>query len=231
MAQQHPAQVIQVDNTHLEVMLHDEAPPLPQTVEVQQETFTTDPVEVAKELTTYWDNFWLRDSQEEQSDLAQWTDFTRLLESVPALPPIEVDRDSLDLWQQAVNTTKSQSSRGMCGFAPDELKVLPAASLQELALVMKQGPQAIPAWLMWARTVPLAKLPGADHPSQSRPITVFSLIYRLWSRVIVKQVLQAWSHRLTSSISGFLPGRCPFRLNYKLQLLLEAHHLRRSIER
>ncbi len=58
-------------------------------------------------------------------------------------------------------------------------------------------------------------------PTELRPITVLSTIYRLWSRIRVKQVSKTWESIWHHGIWGGRPGRGPEPLLYVLCLEVE----------
>eukprot|EP00438_Fugacium_kawagutii_P027552 Skav207071 [mRNA] locus=scaffold1909:182710:185898:- [translate_table: standard] len=79
----------------------------------------------------------------------------------------------------------------------------------------------LPAHLMRARVIALAKEPGTQDPSKTRPITIMAMVYRVWAKVTTSIILEAWADVMPRSISGFLPGRSALFHQYELQFLLE----------
>eukprot|EP00438_Fugacium_kawagutii_P026716 Skav202268 [mRNA] locus=scaffold1687:45732:46490:- [translate_table: standard] len=75
---------------------------------------------------------------------------------------------------------------------------------------------------MTAKVVPLAKEHATVKVTQTRPITISSLLYRFWARTLVRCLLHKWATWMPSSACGFLPGRCPNDWHYRMQLLLEG---------
>ena len=134
-----------------------------------------------------------------------------------------IDVTSISLWKDAIKSIKSKTATGVCGWTADELKGLPDNTLLDLIEVFRRYTKdGFPQWFMQARVIPLAKKPQATDPKFSRPITILSLLYRLWSRVVTRQILQNWTDKLPVSITGFLPGRSPGKLLYELQFRLES---------
>ena len=76
---------------------------------------------------------------------------------------------------------------------------------------------------MKARVAVLGKVASPVSPSQSRPITVLSNLYRLWARVFCQQVIQVWSQTLPPCIRGCLKGRCAQDISYWMQQVSETH--------
>eukprot|EP00435_Cladocopium_sp_Y103_P039596 s1134_g10.t1 len=205
------------------VMTHDEIDTFPQEVQVMQPRETADPGEVADQLSIYWRQFWNRDTVESQSNLAQWEAFEQLRQQIPVGDLIQVDLTSVELLQKAIQQTSSATSRGCCGWSADELKNLPTSCIADLLQTFNRMlPDGFPTWMMQARVLPVAKSYKANQAKATRPITVLSLMYRVFSKWTSRQILQAWARSLPVAISGFLPGRSSHRLVYEMQLALEA---------
>ena len=209
----------------LDAMLHNADQQFESVVELTQERASVDPNDLAKELNQYWSQFWLSHSWNSIHDQDAWPDFNRLIDGMRAFPPVAMQTNSVQLWQSAIKKMKSTTSRGICGWAADELKQLPSNAIAELiGAFEKIATTGMPAWMMTAKTIPLAKEENAEHPQKTRPITVLSLLYRLWGRCMTQQILQAWSKILPKSRTGFLPGRDPHWMIYQLQVKLEKTH-------
>ena len=58
-------------------------------------------------------------------------------------------------------------------------------------------------------------------PSATRPITILPTIYRLWSKVCTKAVLQRIATCAPVAITGMVPRRGAMDASYKLQAMLE----------
>lgn len=209
----------------LEAMIHDAETRFETEVDITQERISVDPQDLAHELNQYWSQFWLSHDWNSLQDQDAWPDFTSLLEGLQTYPTIRVQTNSVQLWRSAIKKLKSTTSRGIDGWAADELKQLPDNVIQALieafeALITT----GMPSWMMTAKTIALAKVENAVHPQKTRPITVLSLLYRLWGRCMTQQILQAWTKILPKSCTGFLPGRDPHWMIYELQVRLERSH-------
>ena len=206
----------------LEAMIHNADQTFDIEVDITQERLSVDPDEIADELNKYWQQFWGAHDWNSVYDEDSWPDFQYLLAGIRRFPDIAIQTNSVNLWQNAITKLKATTSRGICGWAADELKLLPTKAIEGLIeafeSILHQG---MPQWMMCAKTIPLAKEEHASHPKKTRPITVLSLLYRLWGRCMTQQILQAWSKILPTSCTGFLPGRDPHWMIYKLQVLLE----------
>jgi ribonuclease HI len=227
----HLASITGAEETRLELMVHDEVLYFPTQVTLTQETTTSEPCKVSQELTRYWNQYWRRDTQAQQHDPQNWQTFSQMLANVPPLAAAEIELTNIDHWCRAIKDTPSKTARGSCGWSADELKSLPRLCIIDLMHLVDQfHKQGFPQWLMLSRVLPIAKHAAATEAKATRPITIMPLIYRVWARMISKQVLSLWGRILPRSITGFLPKRQASDFVYKLQLLLESVNQRQSMQ-
>ena len=221
-----PATLIFYDFPHVEIMLEDVEVNLPKEAILRQEQATAEPQGVADALTAFWNQYWRRDSKNEQASLQPWKDFQSLMNQLPPLPQATIHTIEIPDWRNSIKSLKSQSSRGICGWYADELRYIAKfdQQLADLASVLNNL-NHFPSWLMQARIIPVQKYAGANTASAIRPITVLAMIYRLWARTTSRRMLQCWAQHWPSGVTGFLPHRSPEHLVYFLQHALEKIHL------
>ena len=207
-------------------MVDDPEIALPEDFTISQMREQAEPAQLGELLGNYWQQYWMRDTVREQEQPDAWETFIAIADTTPRHPTIEVDLTDLTLWKAAITSLKSASSRGVCGFYPDELKLLAQCDtvLTDLAAIFATL-RHFPPWMMAARVIPLAKMEGANQASQIRPITVLALLYRIWAKVTCRVILESWASSFPRAISGFLPKRHPEFLIYHLQFQLERVHL------
>ena len=134
-----------------------------------------------------------------------------------------IDTNSLALLKDTLRQMKPSTSRGCCAWSPDELKDLPDACIRDLLAIFRRIQNVgFPSFMMQARVIPVAKHHNAHLAKATRPITVLSLLYRVYSKWTSTQILRQWASTLPDAISGFLPGRSSQKLVYEMQLALEA---------
>ena len=217
------ASFVDWNSPYLDVMIHDPTAVLSDTPKICQTNPTVEPARVAGELANYWEKFWNAPRALDNQVEDEWHKFQHFLTPVPQMQTLQIDVTSISLWKDAIKSIKSKTATGVCGWTADELKGLPDNILLDLIEVFRRHTKdGFPQWFMQARVIPLAKKPQATDPKFSRPITILSLLYRLWSRVVTRQILQNWTDKLPVSITGFLPGRSPGKLLYELQFRLES---------
>ena len=192
-----------------------------------QEQFDCTPQGIASELINYWSEFWNRDSRREEWDIEAWPQFQALLQGQTSpCNHISVNMQDLPAWVHATRRLPKKKATGVCGWHNLDLRVLPEAALRDLASILNSpGLSGFPPELMVARVAVLGKVSNPTSPSQSRPITVLSNLYRLWARVFCQQVLLVWSYSLPPCIRGCLRGRSAQDISYWLQQVAETNIL------
>lgn len=226
----HDATILQVNDSQLELMIHDDILGIPPQGTLTQEHTLFAPTQVANQLQKYWETFRNRDTVESLEDLNEWEEFEKILDKIDPLDPLPFDSKlPLAEWKNAIKATSSNTSRGICGWFADELKMLPdncISALQDAFLAMYDP--GMPAHQMKSRVVPLLKQPETSDASKTRPITVLSMLYRVWSRATSKVILMHWSQVFPAQITGFLPRRLVQLHQYELQFQLEMCHHRKD---
>ena len=180
-----------------------------------QTHMVTDPDRIAKAFFEFWAPFWLRDSGDQCTDISAWPDFLRLCHALPDLGVVPSDEvQTLEEWRWAIKATKCNTARGVCGLSQPELNAFSDQIIGFLAQLMYAGSSlGFPDWLMLARVVMVPKCTGATSFSQMRPITVYSLLFRIWAKISARRLLQQWKTVVPRCITGGLPGRSCARLS------------------
>ena len=133
-----------------------------------------------------WSAFWQREC--EALDDLPWRP---LLQSIPPVDGQPLEAIGFHDWKAALGKAKSSSMRGTCGWSVGELKKLPESvvlPLLRLFTRIEQGvawPKQLQQWLV----VLLRKEDGIPEWNSVRPISVASVVYRVWSRIRTKQLL------------------------------------------
>ena len=208
----------QQQGAELDLMLDDAdtifSPPVTLKISIP----TLEPTEVGRALHNFWGQYWQRDSLHDT-----WQDFEQLLEEVPPLAKCD-EEITLQDWRQALRKLKPNTAKGVCGWSTEELQSLPDQAIKELHALIGASQAGFPVSMMRARTIPLGKITQPDRPSQTRPITILSLLYRAWGKVCCTKILQHWAATMPSAIVGFLPSRSLTLTMMKFQHALEKTH-------
>ena len=193
-----------------DVCVLDSLPHTSATFEAQHEKWSASADIAFNNLLDVWQPVWQRDTPEERDQDEQWPQAFQLIEKyAPQLADIKIPTLTVQAWKEALATTKRKTSKGCCGFSCPELLSLPDVALEDLLQVFEQLQHGAhwPDILVTARTIFLQKTPDDFAPEGRRPITVFSLLFRLWSKLVNKYLISEWARHLPSAVSAGIPGR------------------------
>lgn len=126
-------------------------------------------------------------------------------------------------WKQTVKNKKHTSATGPDGISRADLLALPDSLTQKLIDLIEtiEHEGQWPTQAMVGLVAALAKTPEAKHVRQFRPITILSMVYRVWSSIRTKQCLKIISHLAPTCMQGSLPQRSSKNVWYHLQGLIE----------
>ena len=146
-----------------------------------------------------------------------------ILEMCPGIPTPKLDgKHTLDEWKEAIRSTKVETSRGICGFSQPELRAMNDSLLGKLIDVTHSATEhGLPPWMMISKVVLVPKFSQATLIKDMRPITIFSLIFRTWSKVCARRLLFHWSFHLPPCIVGALPKRSCSQLSLSNAIKIE----------
>eukprot|EP00438_Fugacium_kawagutii_P025691 Skav203438 [mRNA] locus=scaffold1836:265307:269464:+ [translate_table: standard] len=191
--------------------------------EITQKTMSNSPDRVAAAFFEFWAPFWLRDDEHAISSVEPWETFLGFVRSTPQLD-VECDDSphTLAEWTFAISKTKPETSRGSCGFSQPEFKAMhPRLLTAFIDVINKLGQLGFPEWLMMAFVYLVPKTSQAVEIAAMRPITVFSLTFRLWSKVVVRRLMLQWKRSLPAAIVGGVSGRSCSQLSLSNSLKVE----------
>ena len=215
--------------TTIDLVFETDQDQIPHQGQIEQDQCHVIPEVIASKLDEFWGQFWCRDTSSDfnppDSDEDSWENFQKWLDATPEIPQAPVVLDDPKEWEQALKQMNSKTARGIDSWTVDELRSLPSIAIQSLSQIFHRfSGQPFPNIWQKALTIPLGKEYGAASPSKTRPITVLSLLYRLWSKVVTSQILRHWKRHLPDYIVGFIPGRSPQNEMIKTQHQFEVSH-------
>ena len=167
-----------------------------------------------------WAPRWYKPNHEEP---AQWDTIVNFMKNaIPAqsaqFPPI-----SISSFRKAVAAKRKYAAVGPDGVSKQDLLNMPPTAMEDLLSLL----HAVEAGAPWpTQTITglvaaLAKTPAAQTVNQYRPICIFSMMYRTWSSIRARQCLRHLMKLVPSTLMGNIPGRCPQKIWYHLQQLIE----------
>ena len=194
----------------------------PKQGRLTQHTTACTPAELSYAFAQFWEPLWNRDGS--NSSIDDWPEFLATLNSAP-LPEVALQCDPFreDLWVAAARRLSPRKATGVCGWAPADVRLLPDSALQQLARIFAAATTAgLPEALLQARVCVLSKTAAPEHTRHSRPIVVFSVLYRLWASVTARQVLAGWAEVFPGSVAGSMPRRSTSDITLQLQHEIES---------
>ena len=190
-----------------------------------QRTEHVTPAAIQDNVAKYWNKFWQRDEAEEQETDLPWRDFLEIADRAPSMNvQHEVELTSLSVWKDGIRRLKNDSARGVCGWSAAELKLLPDLAIVHLSQILNSFTAGWPSWLLVARVVLLAKDAVVLTAAAVRPITIYSVLWRLWAGILARQPLQAWARAGIPGVHGALPGWSVSDACMRIQLAIESAH-------
>ena len=187
---------------------------------VRQETATGDLPSLFRAFGREWEKWWHRNSD---NNPGQWQRVQD--EILPLLPRALMQYEPITLgqWRQAVQTKKKRSATGPDGISRLDLLQFPDGLTQELIDLCHFAEERghWPKQALVGIITALAKVPGANTVQQFRPITVLSMVYRVWSTIRARQALSHLGSLASPQVIGNLPGKTAGQVWFALQRRLE----------
>lgn len=197
----------------LSVIIHDhdqlwlEALPdiQPGDVVRQDRVLSTDH-DILEEFCRVWTPRWQKASHVLESQWQQIMDF-----SSQAFEPIswQFKQWNLDRFQHALKVKKASAATGPDGVSRSDLVAIPPRGHQELTAMFQAIEQSgrWPLQLTRGFVNSLFKNKGDGGVDSYRPVTVYPLLYRIWSSTRAKEAMNSLAPHLPRSVVGGVPSR------------------------
>eukprot|EP00435_Cladocopium_sp_Y103_P002837 s5740_g1.t1 len=171
-----------------------------------------------------WQPMWQKHADEAP---ARWTPFVEsLIQTVPQVSePMPLPAISADQWIQEVRKKKPTSATGPDGVSRLDLLSMPPALTQRLVDLVNQIDQGQASWptpTMVGHITSVVKHEHACGPQDFRPITVLSLVYRVWSSIRAKQCLLFLDRHAPEGVKGHRPGHATTTIWWQVSQQIEA---------
>ena len=162
--------------------------------------------ELAAEFIQVWRERWMRHVDVPAQRWEQIIAFART-----HLPPGRFDWSPLneDGLLDIIHHKKNSTSAGFDGVTVHDLKHMSRPIMKAFCDIFASAESngVWPSQLVDGKVVSLAKVPAPSTPSDFRPITIFSLLYRCWSSHQARKALQCLHDSLPDTLYGSRPGR------------------------
>ena len=198
----------------------DSADPIPVGATVRQDRLLGSVTDLFRAFGEEWGRRWNR-HQDTQVEAWQPAVATAMLDQ--PVPPAHFPVITPQLWRAEVRKKKATSSSGLDGVSRQDLLLLPD-DLLHLILDVYAHAEATGVWptqAMQAVITALEKRPNASRVEHYRPITIISLVYRVWSGIRAKQCLRHLLPFCDPRQNGCLPGRSAACVWYGTQACIE----------
>ncbi len=186
--------------------------------------------EIFNQFGKEWKARWDKHANTPETDWEPICEFFSLAK--PDIPTQPYSPITIEQWKRALRHKKSRAATGPDGWSRDDLLHLPddlTKSILELITAVELG-KPWPIQLTTGIVHSLEKTPNASKVSAFRPITIFSLIYRVWGTIRAREALRYMMQHAPSGCYGNIPGRSATQLWLHLQVLIEhCHHHNETI--
>lgn len=157
----------------------------------------------------------------------KWDTIVAFMQAAVPKQQAEFPAITIDSWRKEVKRKKKSAAIGPDGISRDDLINIPDvvvfSDLLDLITSVENG-ALWPSQVMTGVVASLAKVPDATTTNQFRPITIFSLVYRIWSSIRSKQCLRYLLQLVPHTLLGNMPKRSPKQMWYRIQEIVEFSH-------
>ena len=183
----------------------------------QEQAVLTDEAILAK-FREVWEPRWNKIQHVAEG---QWDQISAFIEQ--HLRPIQWKHEpwTPERFSKAVARKKKWAAKGPDGVAQPDLAALPISGCREKV----ENGSSWPIQLARGFVTSLAKQPDAQAVDQFRPVTVYSLGYRIWSSERAGEALQSLSQVVPDSVQGGLPARQAKTIWYSVAQELERAYM------
>lgn len=180
--------------------------------------------EILERFAAVWKPRWTKLSHVAEG---QWTQIVAFIEQT--FQPIEWEQSAWDVdsFCRGVKSKKRIAAKGPDGVSQPDLAALPRSGC-EAHVTMYKAVESGSRWPPQVATgfvTSLAKHLQAQAVDQFRPVTVYSIAYRLWSSHRAKEALRSVSKVVPCSVQGGLPNRQARAIWYEVAEALESAYL------
>eukprot|EP00435_Cladocopium_sp_Y103_P036870 s2188_g9.t1 len=185
----------------------------PQDIEpgetIHQPRLLGDLEDVFQAFIALWEPMWNR---HKDADIEQWFPIMEQIRQHVPIPdkPMCIEPITCQQWTKAVQAKKSTSAIGPDGISKNDLLYMPKELTERLVATLNQlerGGGTWPKATMIGLIAAIEKHSAAATPAEYRPITVLSLVYRTYSSIRTRQLLQ-WLHRFVhQGLKGNMPNQ------------------------
>ena len=191
---------------------------------VRQTSVVADDKGILDSFRQEWEPRWKRTEDVLPS---QWEQIAKFVEATVPRAQWQFRSWTSSLFKMALKNKKATDATGPDGISRSDLMQLPQSVVDNIV----KGFECIEQSHSWPSQVAtgfvsaLEKQPGSLQVGSFRPITIYSLLYRIWSSVRASDFLQTFKHVVPAGVRGGIPSRQARSIWYEAAQLLEQSHL------
>ena len=172
-------------------------------------------------LEAFWRPRWNRDAPPASHD---WTRIRRFVEAFVPKLPFSHSPLTLAQWDAINCRYKDAAARGPDGFDSFDLQRMPAPMRQGIVSLLNavEHGASWPVQMLQGFGVCLPKHSAAAAVGEFRPIIILSMLYRSWSAIRSRLLLQEMAQWAADGMKGFLPKRESGEIWFLIQSLVET---------
>lgn len=166
-----------------------------------QKVATANPSCMHRIVLDTWNTHWQRDPPGYENE--NWGNLDQYLESIPKRPTLGKKPFCWEKWKEHCKGLNTKAARGGCGFSVREMIRFPRPIVEQLFRIFnacEDGNRWPDNWIL-ARVTMLSKSDQPVSPFDARPITVFSVLYRQWSRYRSREILEYYASFMPSTVA------------------------------
>lgn len=189
---------------------------------IKQSEFAAELQELFDRFAKEWQARWDRHSD---VPLDFWDPITSFFKTVVApVDEFPCEPITISQWKHALKKKKKQAAVGPDGWSRLDLLNLPddlTNGILHMLDCIERGadwPKSVITGLVFS----LEKVCNASKVGQYRPITIFSLIYRVWSSIRARSCLQHLAKLAPARCFGNLPHKAAMQVWLQIQSLIET---------
>ncbi len=191
---------------------------------VRQTRVVADDETILERFRQEWEPRWVRVGKVLPS---QWDQIAQFLEAT--VPKVSWPFRSWDckLFQTAVKSKKASAATGPDGVSRSDLLKMPQSVVEGIVTLFEhiETTHCWPAQVSTGFVSALEKKPGSLQVGSFRPITIYSILYRIWSSVRAADFLKTFKKVVPEGVRGGIPSRQARSIWYEAAQLLEQSHL------
>ena len=187
--------------------------------EVRQHVCLGSLPEILSAFAKEWSSRWVKT---DDLNPGRWEE---LVQTLPDFDhePMKLEPISVEEWRHAVRKNPSKAAVGPDGVSRSDLLRLPDHLVRAMISIYSEA-EASGRWpkqMVLGVVSALAKTPDASRVGQYRPITVFSISYRVWTSIRARQVLQYLKNIVPADLVGGMPKKGASSIWWELQNQIE----------